>query len=653
MKIVSRKRRRSDGATIVLVAIVAFFIMLPLGLLAFEVSRLYLAQNQLQNAVDSAALSAIVGMQDPDLINYESKQLNLANVTDIQAIKHYSFRQFTRNSITSISLASNSNDTGSVDANQASGQATYDLTLDKNTDQVTARAAFGLQPAFGGWQFLNLGTVTIRAKSVAGHKTRGPKEVVICVDISDSIKGGCGINRQSTDGATSKSLRAVLHSNLAGTVPKYSFTRVTRKNKIKGAPPVTIAVPDRYSNAPTSLHVGGNFIGHIAEPDLVFGTKTKADPTTPAHFPANPVVDPEHPVPTLYKKFLDKMPASFTQADKREALVALLSASKRGWLNNAASYNDIKAGNPNKAKDTILGTKDFFGYPAVPAKGKQPARAAIPGALNGDASTALGNDYRAAFQEAALQFVHPLEDEKRDARKLIRVLKKLNPKVKIALVGFAPQAGGHTKKGKPPGPETGNFGSNYTYGNSCLTKSAAKKLGVKPFSVPYIPLSDSDDVEASLDVCTTAAGTNTADALNVAHAVLTEADHNLDPANGPQMVILLSDGIPTSGGYIRAANKLGKEGIPVCTVGYVHIGYSAGGGPRILNKIASHGGLGGHYIEAAFKSDVYHHNGKGSYTGYYIKGTPGPDFDQSNESDKRLSKIFDGPPVLVNNIINH
>ncbi|MBX9687788.1 MAG: hypothetical protein K2X27_13865 [Candidatus Obscuribacterales bacterium] len=568
--------RNKQGATVVLVAIVAFFILLPLGLFSFEVARLYLAQIQLQNAVDAAALSAMLGLSNPGKVAQSDSGTSEADLD--RAVEDFSLMQYRRNSITSSPLEGATISATVATDKPAAGASTYHLAIDHSKGQVRAEAAFGLETSFG--HALGLGPVTIRAHSLAGSKfLQG--DIVICLDMSDSIKAGCGINGQS-DGSTSKSWNVHRHTNIKGMVPKYSYLSVTKANPVKGQPPVTIQKTPRSGNSPAGLHVGGNYLHSIPNPAQVFSK-------------------PE--LPPLLRPFAH---------ESSEVQTAVLVEAKEGHLNSRAAYDRAKV------SDTILGDEKYFGS------------ASKPGALQ------PGNgDYRAAYQEVALPFVHPLADEKRDVSKLINYIVSKNPDANIALVGFCPKAGGHLVKvghGLPKelGEEQGvvDGSGKYGYGVSCLG-------GKNGFKIPFIRFAKGNSklVKDSVDVGTTASGTNIPDALNVAHALLTEDGRNLKGV--PQICFLLTDGIPTVGGSVRAAKKFGKDGIPIVVIGYSNTGYAGGRGPKVCLRIADAGGGGSKYIPAPYNEQP----GGNRFKGFY---------DAGEKSDKALDIAFSGTPVLLN-----
>ncbi|MBX9721398.1 MAG: pilus assembly protein, partial [Candidatus Obscuribacterales bacterium] len=443
-KIGKRKRSRNNrGATVVLVAICAFFVLLPLGLFSFEIARLYLAQNQLQNAVDAAALSAITGISD-----------NL----DDAAVSDLSLNLFRRNQITSAPLKTAALSATVDTDNPKAFDSTYNLAIDHKKGQARATGAFGYLPAFA--KGLGLGPVTIRANALAGTKpVQG--DIVIAVDISDSIKGGCGINNQRSNGASSKSWIVSQHKNLKGTVPLYTYTSVTKSGG-KGNPPKVIAINPVHSNSPAGLHVGGNFLHAIPDPAQIDWANNSNQ---------------------VYKAFANKT---------LEEKVALLAESKNGDLDK---LGDKKFYDPKAAKPKVPHNLDKTALaPYLPEIGDGSIPAGSPGS----------HVYRGAYEEVALPFVHPLADEKADVESLINQIIDNNPNANIALVGFAPRAGGHfpatSKKNPTPQLPTNNigaFGPNYGFGESCDSKLAAK-------NEPFVRFTnDKDELIKTVKIATT------------------------------------------------------------------------------------------------------------------------------------------------------
>ncbi|MBX9685581.1 MAG: VWA domain-containing protein [Candidatus Obscuribacterales bacterium] len=163
--------RASSGMTMILVALMATLILLPLGLFGFEVARLNMATKQLKAATDSAALAAAMLMAN-------------SATTDTDKTKQMALDFYKRNMVMSTMLdkatLSPTVDTDSPSA----GNATLDLIIDDTTGKVTAKGSFGLEPAFG--KFLGLGSQPVHTHSVAGYQGL-TGDIIIALDVSDSL----------------------------------------------------------------------------------------------------------------------------------------------------------------------------------------------------------------------------------------------------------------------------------------------------------------------------------------------------------------------------------------------------------------------------------------------------------------------------------
>lgn len=93
-----RQRSRTGASTVVLMLFLAIFVVLPLGLLGFEICRAVVAQQELHNITDSAALSGTAAMASaPDQINgvtttYQQRE-QIAMTTALQTFQQNSILQ--------------------------------------------------------------------------------------------------------------------------------------------------------------------------------------------------------------------------------------------------------------------------------------------------------------------------------------------------------------------------------------------------------------------------------------------------------------------------------------------------------------------------------------------------------------------------------
>lgn len=170
----TRQLRYHSGATMLVIMMAAVTILLPIGLFAFEVARMQMAQKQLRSATDAAALAA---------------SAYLANVTGSRsaatpAAKQLALDFFKQNIVMSDFLSQSTLTTTAATDNPATLHGALQVDVDDTTGRVRATAAYGLRPAFGN--FLGLSTETVRTKSLAGYNGL-EGDIVLAVDISDSM----------------------------------------------------------------------------------------------------------------------------------------------------------------------------------------------------------------------------------------------------------------------------------------------------------------------------------------------------------------------------------------------------------------------------------------------------------------------------------
>ena len=539
----SRKIRRQTGAMVAVVSIVSFMVLLPLGLLGFEVSRLFLAQTQLRNAVDAAALAAVTALRSPDFVYPGQTQAEID-----ASIKGQGLLFFRRNEVISTELSAAKLSSTVATDNPKEGNSTFNVIVDSVSGKVTAQAAFGLKPAFA--EALGLGTVTIRANSVGGFKgIHG--DVVLVVDISDSMVLGTGIN-----GPAPVVVNRKFDKNAES---GYKLTYVQKK----------------FSRTSPAMGTFGGAATHvIPNPDNVEWDKIED--------------------------------LKFLKDASRDYKLAVLFEARQGTLDDLALYSK------KKVAQGILGDTTL---PVTAELNKRIAKV----------------NFKAAYQEAALPFVHPLADAKANAAAFVTKLTAANPDVHVGIVGFAPYAGGNPNK-KFKGEKI------YTEGKDKFDSYAQS---VKQQTIPLVRLdkasSKSTDALKAIETATTFNGTNTTDGLRVAREMLIGPGHR----NGVnQTIILLTDGIPTVGGYKQVARQCGASGLNIQCIGFFHTGY-AKRGIKSCNKIAKSCGNGSAVFEATFEplpgSTKKKDKNKGSYSANAI-----------NELSIAFNLIARGEPALVN-----
>jgi hypothetical protein len=168
----------------VLVSFLAFIVLSLVGFYSFEIGRSNLAQQQLQNAVDAAALAAVATLASEDNTNPTASH-NDAIQTALNLFK--------QNVIMGTQLT-NTTVVGTTPNNPPADNATlYFEFLDPithvvqplsspNGKLVCVQGDFGLMPAFG--TFLGLGQFAVHALS---NGAVPQLDIVLCFDISGSM----------------------------------------------------------------------------------------------------------------------------------------------------------------------------------------------------------------------------------------------------------------------------------------------------------------------------------------------------------------------------------------------------------------------------------------------------------------------------------
>ncbi|MBX9695569.1 MAG: VWA domain-containing protein, partial [Cyanobacteria bacterium] len=177
MKRSTKYERKRNQGFIVIATYLGFLFLLPLGLYAFEIARIYLCQNQLRAVTDAAALAGATYLADPS-------NADLQPAEALKKAKEVALLYIKRNGAASCSLK-DAELSESVDKDEPkAGKSSCDLLYDEDKKIVTAKAVLGVEPAFG--RFLGISAVPVHAQSHAGvGKLEG--DVVIVFDLSRSM----------------------------------------------------------------------------------------------------------------------------------------------------------------------------------------------------------------------------------------------------------------------------------------------------------------------------------------------------------------------------------------------------------------------------------------------------------------------------------
>ena len=168
----SLQTRNSRGTFMVFVAVLGVFVLLPLGLVGFELNRISMAQTQLRTATDSAVLAAAQAYRHA-ASSAGSNPLAIAETAGMKFFK--------MNSIVGGDLSTAQPGVGN---NPAANHSFINISYDAANNIMTAQAAAGMEFAFGG--MFGAG-VPINAFSRANVIQQEESDIVIVLDRTGSM----------------------------------------------------------------------------------------------------------------------------------------------------------------------------------------------------------------------------------------------------------------------------------------------------------------------------------------------------------------------------------------------------------------------------------------------------------------------------------
>jgi Flp pilus assembly protein TadG len=170
-----QNHRSQRGAFSVLTAMLAFLVIVPIGLLSFELQRAELAQKQLRVTSDAAALASALACRDLTG-SYADKQQYAINAA-VQMLQ--------RNNAIGKPFGSVTTTNSTAGAHPKIGDAVVAVNYDQDNQLVTIDVAYGYNPAFGSYLGINNVPLTVNSKAGTGASTKS--DIVIAFDISCSM----------------------------------------------------------------------------------------------------------------------------------------------------------------------------------------------------------------------------------------------------------------------------------------------------------------------------------------------------------------------------------------------------------------------------------------------------------------------------------
>ncbi len=195
----NRRRRSSRGAsTIVLVLFVAFFIILPLSLLGFEIGRVNLVRSELQNVTDAAALAGTAALaSSPEGMTYTQVQQLAMDV----AGQTFQQNSILDNKFTTANTTCNTNN-GTIGTNPTVGTAILNITLldqngnpqptgSKTATTIRVNSYYSVNTCFASQILPIMPAAVVSAFSDGGL----PKlDIILCYDLSGSMDDQTPVN---------------------------------------------------------------------------------------------------------------------------------------------------------------------------------------------------------------------------------------------------------------------------------------------------------------------------------------------------------------------------------------------------------------------------------------------------------------------------
>ncbi len=528
MHLEQEPRNCSAQAVITLGLLLAILVIAPIGFLAFEAARMYLASQQLQSACDSAALAGAATLASSDSMD--------PNETHESAV-HTALNTFRHNMILGLPM-----DTASLsadsDAIPITGQSyLYIEFLDpKNNNQpvslgdpngkilrltTTFNAPTALAP------YLGLGPVPLRTISHGGVPDL---DLVLCFDLSGSM------DDQSL----------------------VTFVRRqwnTTQNRIEYIIPPTSGGPrssaqgklyDLIGPPPTGTRVNGLYPQYLS-------TSNQSD----VRWPLN---------------FSEKWPASGSARGLR-------GSSNTGSPPGNCPPLHSGTGNQYTYTDLVLNIDGKQSFGGITIDGYSfPNVASLVEASRGNlenysafsaskAETALPGlvpraGYKAQYLAQCRSQLHPISDAQVAAHEFLTVM-NTNTNAHFGLVTFSDNAG----RSATDTYTAYNVDSNYS------------QAGQSQFAIPQIILDKALDADTNLDDISNALPATVATtSTNIGDAVLQAVRQlqNNTRSGAKKAIILFTDGEPTAGNPLssdpwtnarKAAVEAKKSGIPIYTIG--------------------------------------------------------------------------------------
>lgn len=641
---------RKQSGSIIVLGVVLLVILIPLGVLVYDLTLIRQQWNQLKTATDAAALAAAAWLNDS---NNNPGTGNAASLS--AAVGQIALPYFRANNLAvGPKYGGGLGNAQLVDHDISSenlsslGQSNFYVSADPATGKVSIESDFCVQPSL-----LSLfGLYTLHVNSVAGPGGGMAGDVCFVVDLSASMtlatKRGVAVVRACP--VPKADLKELDTGNL---IHRFSVpAHLALKPPAASASDPLVMPNERLHNVGDGLHpfASRGFIGfgnpQIPNPNAIDFTPS---PNPTGYRPSAPIPTPDIPntraprlsinkndTPFLYNlinDFASKDPnvpitvnypnwpvwppvnpgKQFTYFDARGAAAPPGAAE----LIAGQIYDGSDPTHLPYSKTTPVKIKSFTPY-TIPEIMTFVLLSAKLGYLDDQAtfnrevarhpdvlfalktyfpnlggSLPFSPKYRREYQRLALSLVHPVETQVAIMHNVIESFANSPNPPHWSLVGFGAYAPGLGRKPtqKPPSND-----QTFPYDYLMTTARGALKQP-DSYQFPLIPLStehsNDKQVLAAIDEATVSLGTATPQGLEEGINQLEGPGHRNDQIKA---LILMTDGIPTQGGsfsVIKPNKRLHRKGlqdIRLIAVGLFECGYACPGGPRFVKKLVKKAG---------------------------------------------------------------
>jgi hypothetical protein len=551
-------RKASGQAIISLGLLIAFFVLLVVGLFSFEINRVSIARQQLTAACDAAALAAAATLASSDNVNPADAHNQCMNTA---------LNTFKKNSIIGVSLTDAQFASGPDNQPSSGESALYIQFLnprqnnqpvaigDPDGKTVRIGASFGLDPAFA--RFLGIGTVPIYANSSGGVPSL---DIALAFDVSASIDDQTPVTfvRRVWNATTNKISYIVASTSSGSRVGALAQGPIY---DIIGPPPEGSAVDGLYpqqlsdSNSPNKNRWPLHFSERVGSAGSAPGLRGATDAGSP--------------------------PGNFPPGTSGTGI--------------AQTYTDLVVNIDGKNVFAGVQSSDGYNFPDL-ATLVEAARGNLENATvfqNSKANLSVPSNvfpragYQAKYFELAAANVHPLGDAQVAAKEFLTIM-NTNTDAHFSFVAF-----------------TTNAGTSATSTmNMQKVDNSYRVAGSINCPVPCIAL-DRATGATNFSTCTNAifqtratSGTNIGDAIDKAVTLI----KNNSRRGAKKAIVLFTDGQPTSGNPLdadpwknarKAAENADKEGIAIYSIGLAQVPEIIPGETAILNDTNADPATGG------------------------------------------------------------